>query len=123
MVHHANKQGLQRGSSRREDILDLVMAMRRPRGWQPATVPSFEIHFEKARSLHGAAIQPMRVGLEQGPDGLAWRHQPIDESLFEQVVALLKSRPQRSLRRRRAQPVAQRCLPAARPRHRARSPE
>ena len=89
MIHHANKRGLQRGTGRREDILDLVMAIRRPNGWQPGDGTEFEIHFEKARALHGAAIQPMRVGLEQGPDGLAWRHQPIDESLFEQVVALL----------------------------------
>ena len=38
MVHHANKQGLQRGSSRREDMLDLVMALHRPRGWKPRAI-------------------------------------------------------------------------------------
>jgi hypothetical protein len=39
--------------------------------------------------LHGTEIQPMRVGLDDRPDGFAWRHQPIDETMFEQVVALL----------------------------------
>jgi hypothetical protein len=89
MIHHANKRGLQRGTGRREDILDLVMAIRRPDGWQPGDGTRFEIHFEKARTLHGAAIQPLRVGLEDGPDGFVWRHQPIDETLFEQAIELL----------------------------------
>jgi putative DNA primase/helicase len=89
MIHHANKRGVQRGTGRREDILDLVMAMRRPTGWQPGDGTEFEVHFEKARTLHSAAIQPIRVGLEDTPDGFAWRHQPIDETMFERVVALL----------------------------------
>jgi hypothetical protein len=89
MVHHANKRGLQRGSSRREDILDLVMAMRRPAGWLPGDGTQFEIHFEKARSLHGAAIEPIHVGLEDRPEGFAWRHATIRDPMFEHAVALL----------------------------------
>jgi hypothetical protein len=85
MVHH----GLQRGTGRREDIVDLVMAIRRPAGWLPGDGTAFEIHFEKARTLHGAATRPIRVELEDGPGGLAWRHAAIDESLFEEAVALL----------------------------------
>jgi hypothetical protein len=88
MVHHANKQGLQRGSSRREDILDLVMAMRRPWGWTPADGTSFEIHFEKARSLHGAAIEPLGVRLEPRPEGLAWHVRRLDEPLLDRAVEL-----------------------------------
>src|SRR6185437_11603893 len=65
MVHHANKRGLQRGSSRREDILDLVMAVRRPRDWRPSDGTELEIRFEKARSLHGAAIEPFRARLQE----------------------------------------------------------
>jgi len=88
MVHHANKQGLQRGSSRREDILDLVMAMRRPWGWTPADGTRFEIHFEKTRSLHGAAIEPVRIRLEPKADGLAWDFSTLDDPLLERAVEL-----------------------------------
>jgi len=88
MVHHANKQGLQRGSSRREDILDLVMAMRRPWGWTPADGTRFEIHFEKARSLHGAAIEPIRIRLEQRANGLAWDWGTLDDPLLDRAVGL-----------------------------------
>ena len=89
MIHHANKRGLQRGTSRREDILDLVMAMRRPWGWTPADGTEFEIHFEKTRSLHGAAIQPVRARLDDQPDGLAFHWEPPGDPLLDRVVALL----------------------------------
>ena len=96
MVHHANKKGLQRGSSRREDLLDLVMAMRRPAGWRPADGTRFEIHVEKARSLHGAAIQPIETRLEERAGRMHWQWATGDEdprltrlvSLIEQGVSV-----------------------------------
>src|SRR5437016_444181 len=35
LVHHANTKGRQRGSNRREDMLDVVMALRRPADCRP----------------------------------------------------------------------------------------
>ena len=35
LVHHANKGGQQRGTSRREDLLDLVLSLRRPSDDEP----------------------------------------------------------------------------------------
>ena len=55
VVHHANKKGLQRGTNRREDVLDLVMALRQPADWHPSDGARFEIHFEKTRGLKGDA--------------------------------------------------------------------
>ena len=77
MVHHANKQGAQRGSSRREDQLDLVMALHRPRGWKPSDGARFEIHFEKARRLHGEALEPIEARLTaNAPLADRWRWRP-----------------------------------------------
>lgn len=91
MVHHANKKGLQRGSSRREDLLDLVMAMRRPHGWRPADGTRLEIHFEKARNLHGAAIEPIQARLEERAGRLRWQWAPADDDpRLARVVALLE---------------------------------
>jgi putative DNA primase/helicase len=91
MVHHANKKGLQRGSSRREDMLDLVMAMRRPEGWRPSDGTRFEIHFEKARSLHGAAIESIETRLEQRAGRLHWQWATAgDDPRLARVVALLE---------------------------------
>jgi hypothetical protein len=89
IVHHDNKRGLQRGSSRHEDVLDLVMGLRRPRGWTPQGGASVEIHFEKARSLQGAALAPIHARLERWEGGLAWRGTALDPAL-ERAVALLR---------------------------------
>jgi hypothetical protein len=87
MVHHANKQGAQRGSSRREDLLDLVMALHRPDDWKPSDGARFEIHFEKARRLHGATLQPIEARLTDAQD--RWRWRPIEEEALDRFVALI----------------------------------
>ena len=78
VVHHANKDGHQRGTSRREDVLDLVLAIRRPADYQPEQGARFELHFEKARGLLGRCrradrgahddrqFRPAEVGLAAG---------------------------------------------------------
>ena len=50
LVHHANRDGAMRGISRRADAMDLIMALRRPRDWQPADGARFELRLEKART-------------------------------------------------------------------------
>ena len=64
LVHHANKKGLRRGTNRREDVLDLVMALKRPADHQPKDGARFEIHFEKARGLYGEAVEPIEARIE-----------------------------------------------------------
>jgi hypothetical protein len=71
LVHHANKKGEQRGTNPREDMLDLVMAIRRPADCQPAEGARFEIHFEKARCLFGEAAKPIEARLQVDPPGVA----------------------------------------------------
>ena len=53
-IHHAGKGGQQRGTSRREDILDTVIALRRPHDYSPKEGARFEVHLEKARGLYGS---------------------------------------------------------------------
>ena len=52
-VHHAGKTGAQRGTSKREDVLDTVIALRRPGDYTPARALPLEVHFEKARGFSG----------------------------------------------------------------------
>jgi hypothetical protein len=89
MVYHANRKGLPRGSSRREDLLDLVIGLRRPADWRASHGARFEVHFEKTRAIHGASLAPMVAQLETA-DGLAcWRWAPADTDRFDRGVALL----------------------------------
>jgi hypothetical protein len=70
VVHHANKKGDQRGTSRREDVLDLVMAMRRPVDYEPKEGARFELRFEKARGLVGEDVEPIDVRMAQDAVGV-----------------------------------------------------
>ena len=72
-IHHSGKGGQQRGTSKREDLLDVVIALKRPTDYTPQQGARFEIHFEKARSLHGQEVEPVEAALEMLPDGRqAW---------------------------------------------------
>lgn len=88
-VHHAGKGGAQRGTSRREDVLDSVIALRRPPDYTPDQGASFEVHYDKARGLYGADCEPFEVALGTAPDSrLEWCTRTVEESTRQRVVAL-----------------------------------
>jgi putative DNA primase/helicase len=65
LIHHAVVNGRQRGTSRREDALDTVIALRRPEDYSPEQGARFEIHFEKLRNrVEGAGAEPFEASLE-----------------------------------------------------------
>ncbi len=61
LVHHAGVNGRQRGTSRREDALDTVIALRRPADYSPEEGARFEVHIEKARALVGEGALPFEA--------------------------------------------------------------
>ena len=91
MLHHANKDGEQRGTSQREDALDVVISMRRPSDYTPQEGARFELHFEKARGLRGDAVEPIEVRLDTDNIGVPrWHWQPLEQTAFERAVTLLR---------------------------------
>jgi len=90
VVHHANKDGDQRGTSRREDVLDVVMSLRRPADYEPRDGARFEIHFEKARGLFGEATDPIEARLERNSLGeTRWTWRPAHVKAVERLARLL----------------------------------
>lgn len=55
-IHHAGKSGAQRGTSKREDVLDTVVALKRPGDYVTSQGARFEVHFEKARGIFGMTL-------------------------------------------------------------------
>ena len=49
MLHHVNKEGTQRGTSAREDNLDISIMLKTPRDFTPEDGARFIVHFTKAR--------------------------------------------------------------------------
>lgn len=79
-LHHANRRGEQRGTSKKEDVLDTVLALRSPADHQPQKGARFEVHIEKSRGLC-AEFVPLEAELITTQDGGAtWASKPIEET-------------------------------------------
>ena len=70
-VHHAGKAGAQRGTSRREDLLDSVVTLKNPADYNPSEGLRCDVHYEKARGFYGDEALPFEVKLMQGKGGEA----------------------------------------------------
>lgn len=77
-IHHAGKGGAQRGTSKREDILDTVISLKRPDNYRPKDGAVFEMHFEKARGFLGAEADAFQAQLVTHANGAQqWIHKFI----------------------------------------------
>ena len=66
LVHHAGKAGDQRGSSKKEDVLDTVVRLRRPINYNASDGAHFEIHYLKSRNFYGDDALPFEARLADG---------------------------------------------------------
>ena len=83
-IHHAGKGGQQRGTSRREDVLDTVISLRHPKDYDPRNGAQFEVHFEKARGLMGNDASPFCAQLTEA----GWVTRQLDDVRDDQIFAL-----------------------------------
>lgn len=88
-IHHSGKGGQQRGTSKKEDLLDAVISLKRPADYQPNQGARFELTFEKARHLYGQSVDSLDCQLitdEKGRQG--WTIKPVSVSTYEKVLSL-----------------------------------
>lgn len=69
MIHHSGKGKLQRGTSKREDVLDTVLCLERPDDYSADQGARFIINFEKSRTMHGSDTMPFEVQLREDKAG------------------------------------------------------
>lgn len=90
-VHHSGKSGAQRGTSKKEDLLDTVIALTRPGDYSPEQGAVFQVEFEKSRHVTGEDVAPFEASLGIDATGrLTWLIRNIEESTYDRVVALAK---------------------------------
>ena len=82
LIHHANKSGGQRGTSGREDVLDTVIALRKPQGSSPTEGANFEVHYEKNRGFSGMDAQAFSASLKVENGRQAWKREKLADSSF-----------------------------------------
>ncbi len=87
-IHHAGKGGQQRGTSRREDVLDTVICLKHPTDYTPTEGARFEVHFDKARGLYGDVLKPFEARMETRDDAALWTITDIEDRLTKQVAEL-----------------------------------
>lgn len=93
IVHHAGVNGRQRGTSRREDALDTVIALRRPMNYSAEQGARFEIHIEKARMLVGAGALPFEARVESfetdtGVSAIRWLAKDLTPPVLARAAEL-----------------------------------
>ena len=93
LIHHAGTNGRQRGTSRREDALDTVIALRRPEDYSPEQGARFEIHFEKLRNrVDGAGAMPFEARLDtlnsDGQQRIRWSSSDLKPPMLMRAAEL-----------------------------------
>jgi putative DNA primase/helicase len=90
IVHHAGKNGDQRGTSAKEDIMDTVINLRRPKDYQTEEGARFEVHLTKARGLSGSEARPFEAQLCDNGEALSWLVKDLEDRESEAVRDLLE---------------------------------
>lgn len=88
LIHHAGKNGNQRGNSKKEDLLDTVVALKKPAKYDPSEGARFEIHYEKARGFHGDDAKSFEASVRQSENKITWLVKEIENVLFDQALVL-----------------------------------
>jgi len=88
-IHHSGKSGSQRGTSRREDVLDTVINLKHPSDYSAEQGATFEVSFVKSRHLLGEDIKPFLAQLGTNElNNQSWLVQTLEESNYEKVIKL-----------------------------------
>lgn len=90
IVHHGGKNGDQRGTSKREDLLDASIKLARPADYNPKEGAKFVLSFSKSRHLTGDDVQSLEITLNDINGRAKWAWTTTEDSTFDRVVALSK---------------------------------
>ena len=90
LIHHAGKGGQQRGTSKREDLLDVVIGLSRPNDYDPSQGAVFVAEFTKARNLTGTDAESIELKLGGDDDRAIWTWRTVESSTYDRIVALTK---------------------------------
>lgn len=84
LIHHAGKTGNQRGTSKREDILDTVIYLKNPKDYDAEEGARFVIEYQKARGFSGNDAKSFEVRtIESG-----WEVKDIEKQEEEEILEL-----------------------------------
>lgn len=83
-VHHAGKGGEQRGTSKREDVMDSVVKLSHAEDYEAADGARFTVTFTKSRGFFGNDADSFEASMRDG----RWSWKDIADALIAQALAL-----------------------------------
>jgi hypothetical protein len=83
-VHHAGKGGEQRGTSKREDVMDTVVKLAHPTDYTPSEGARFVVAFTKSRGFSGTDAEAFEATLSEG----IWLTKSIEDVRTAQILQL-----------------------------------
>lgn len=83
LIHHSGKNGDQRGTSAREDILDCSIRLDRPQGYQVEEGARFAVSFTKARGCSGEKVRSFEAKLTTMDGCLVWTTRDVEDVKLE----------------------------------------
>jgi hypothetical protein len=87
LVHHAGKSGNQRGTSAREDLLDTVIQLAYPSGYEQGGGLNFTVTFTKSRGCFGDDLEPIEASLDPEAEGMVgWSWKPLERTNEDYVL-------------------------------------
>jgi hypothetical protein len=90
LIHHAGRGDNARGTSKREDVLDTVLQLKRPEDYQPDQGARFEVHLTKARGVHGDDALPFEAKLETRDGKAVWTMRELRDVQADLVEEMTK---------------------------------
>jgi len=89
-IHHANKEGKQRGSHKKEDVMDIVIQLKRPDDFLQGTDDTrMKIRYTKSRHMGAFDTQDIEATLKDTDGSLEWTWEAGDLD-FQRAMDLLK---------------------------------
>jgi putative DNA primase/helicase len=88
MIHHAGKGGEQRGTSRREDVLDTSIALLHPADYRPEQGARFEVHYKKSRRALGEDVKPFEAQLTTNGLEACWTMSDLEDVEDRRIAEL-----------------------------------
>lgn len=86
LIHHSGKGGKQRGTSKKEDVLDTVIFLEHPDDYEPNQGARFIVNFEKNRGFFGKDAAPLECQLTETEGKYNWISNQFEGTNYQQVV-------------------------------------
>jgi putative DNA primase/helicase len=88
MAEHTGRNGLPRGTSRREDILDVVLVLRRPSDYKAEEGARVDLRWTKARGLTDDVVVPSEARLVVEDGRAEWTVREVAGRDYDQAVQM-----------------------------------